>query len=316
MCLPQGPKREGLRGNGATRGPPVPPPPPSRSAGVWRRAPLPSQRRPAAVTPAPPPSDWLTLLWYEGPSANRCPAGPPSDVLSELIGGGAGQRRPRLTPVNHRAGKGGPGGNARYRRGISGGPMELLRKWLGHPEDIYHLLRFKMGGYRAVMPRMDPVSGTGCDAGAGGRECASLSPSIGWCPRGWRWCGGREEEEEEEEGAVISLRGCGVAVGERSTAGAPARCYPWARLGGIRTVSVLPGRCTGSASTAPAPGIAPAVGFRCAGADQPLPRVARGRYPACIAPAPSDGRARCFASAAGFPRIAQVLDTGPSASRT
>uniref|UniRef100_A0A8C9FYE5 Uncharacterized protein n=1 Tax=Pavo cristatus TaxID=9049 RepID=A0A8C9FYE5_PAVCR len=36
--------------------------------------------------------------------------------------------------------------------------MELLRKWLGHPEDIYHLLRFKMGGYRAVMPRMDPVS--------------------------------------------------------------------------------------------------------------------------------------------------------------
>ncbi|NXN55291.1 FDFT synthase, partial [Rynchops niger] len=45
--------------------------------------------------------------------------------------------------------------------------MELLRKWLGHPEDIYNLLRFKMGGYRAVMPRMDPVSGaggSGCNA--------------------------------------------------------------------------------------------------------------------------------------------------------
>ncbi|NXL93068.1 FDFT synthase, partial [Alectura lathami] len=37
--------------------------------------------------------------------------------------------------------------------------MELLWKWLRHPEDIYHLLRFKMGGYRVVMPRMDPVSG-------------------------------------------------------------------------------------------------------------------------------------------------------------
>uniref|UniRef100_A0A8V0YHH7 Squalene synthase n=1 Tax=Gallus gallus TaxID=9031 RepID=A0A8V0YHH7_CHICK len=44
--------------------------------------------------------------------------------------------------------------------------MELLRKWLGHPEDIYHLLRFKMGGYRAVMPRMDPDS-----LGLGLRTC-------------------------------------------------------------------------------------------------------------------------------------------------
>uniref|UniRef100_A0A8B9NF63 Uncharacterized protein n=1 Tax=Accipiter nisus TaxID=211598 RepID=A0A8B9NF63_9AVES len=43
--------------------------------------------------------------------------------------------------------------------------MELLKKWLGHPEDIYNLLRFKMGGYRAVMPRIDPVSGTGCGFG-------------------------------------------------------------------------------------------------------------------------------------------------------
>lgn len=39
--------------------------------------------------------------------------------------------------------------------------MELLKKWLGHPEDIYNLLRFKMGGYRAVMPRNDPVSAAG-----------------------------------------------------------------------------------------------------------------------------------------------------------
>uniref|UniRef100_A0A8C2SP33 Squalene synthase n=1 Tax=Coturnix japonica TaxID=93934 RepID=A0A8C2SP33_COTJA len=44
--------------------------------------------------------------------------------------------------------------------------MELLKKWLGHPEDIYHLLRFKMGGYRAVMPRMDPDS-----LGLGLRTC-------------------------------------------------------------------------------------------------------------------------------------------------
>ncbi|NXW48105.1 FDFT synthase, partial [Nyctiprogne leucopyga] len=44
--------------------------------------------------------------------------------------------------------------------------MELLRKWLGHPGDIYHLLRFKMGGYRAVMPRMDPDS-----LGRGLRTC-------------------------------------------------------------------------------------------------------------------------------------------------
>uniref|UniRef100_A0A674HAJ2 Squalene synthase n=1 Tax=Taeniopygia guttata TaxID=59729 RepID=A0A674HAJ2_TAEGU len=44
--------------------------------------------------------------------------------------------------------------------------MELLRKWLGHPEDIYNLLRFKMGGYRTVMPRMDTDS-----LGCGLRTC-------------------------------------------------------------------------------------------------------------------------------------------------
>ncbi|NXH10393.1 FDFT synthase, partial [Bucco capensis] len=44
--------------------------------------------------------------------------------------------------------------------------MELLKQWLSHPEDIYNLLRFKMGGYRVVMPRMDPDS-----LGRGLRTC-------------------------------------------------------------------------------------------------------------------------------------------------
>ncbi|XP_066482485.1 squalene synthase-like isoform X2 [Tiliqua scincoides] len=33
--------------------------------------------------------------------------------------------------------------------------MELLKKWLGHPDELYNLVRFKMGGYKAVMPKMD-----------------------------------------------------------------------------------------------------------------------------------------------------------------
>lgn len=33
--------------------------------------------------------------------------------------------------------------------------MELLKKWLGHPDELYNLVKYKMGGYRAVMPRMD-----------------------------------------------------------------------------------------------------------------------------------------------------------------
>uniref|UniRef100_A0A8D0B8W8 Squalene synthase n=1 Tax=Salvator merianae TaxID=96440 RepID=A0A8D0B8W8_SALMN len=36
--------------------------------------------------------------------------------------------------------------------------MELLKKWLGHPEELYNLMRFKMGGYKAVMPKMDQDS--------------------------------------------------------------------------------------------------------------------------------------------------------------
>ncbi|XP_053314624.1 squalene synthase-like [Spea bombifrons] len=32
--------------------------------------------------------------------------------------------------------------------------MDFLRS-LGHPEEIYNLLRYKLGGYRAVMPKMD-----------------------------------------------------------------------------------------------------------------------------------------------------------------
>ncbi|XP_072842872.2 squalene synthase isoform X2 [Pogona vitticeps] len=33
--------------------------------------------------------------------------------------------------------------------------MELLKKWLGHPEELYNLVKFKMGGYKTVMPKMD-----------------------------------------------------------------------------------------------------------------------------------------------------------------
>ncbi|KAM6323750.1 squalene synthase isoform 2-T2 [Aegotheles albertisi] len=49
---------------------------------------------------------------------------------------------------------------------MSAAPMEQLRKWLGHLQDIYNLLRFKMGGYRTVMPRVDPDS-----LGRGLRTC-------------------------------------------------------------------------------------------------------------------------------------------------
>ncbi|XP_077188658.1 squalene synthase-like isoform X1 [Paroedura picta] len=34
-------------------------------------------------------------------------------------------------------------------------PMELLKKWLGHPEELYNLVKFKLGGYKAVMPQAD-----------------------------------------------------------------------------------------------------------------------------------------------------------------
>lgn len=86
-----------------------------------------------------------------------------------------GAERPRPPAVKRRfevAGGGGGErvGSARSESACGGGAavMELLRKWLGHPEDIYHLLRFKMGGYRAVMPRMDPVSG---GSGGGSGRC-------------------------------------------------------------------------------------------------------------------------------------------------
>nr|XP_056709844.1 squalene synthase [Euleptes europaea] len=36
--------------------------------------------------------------------------------------------------------------------------MELLKKWLGHPEELYNLVRFKMGGYKATMPKVDEDS--------------------------------------------------------------------------------------------------------------------------------------------------------------
>ncbi|XP_077188687.1 squalene synthase-like isoform X2 [Paroedura picta] len=34
-------------------------------------------------------------------------------------------------------------------------PMELLKKWLGHPEELYNLVKFKLGGYKAMMPQAD-----------------------------------------------------------------------------------------------------------------------------------------------------------------
>ncbi|XP_042298526.1 squalene synthase-like isoform X1 [Sceloporus undulatus] len=36
--------------------------------------------------------------------------------------------------------------------------MELLKKWLGHPKELYNLVRFKMGGYKTVMLKMDQDS--------------------------------------------------------------------------------------------------------------------------------------------------------------
>ncbi|XP_054835094.1 squalene synthase-like [Eublepharis macularius] len=36
--------------------------------------------------------------------------------------------------------------------------MELLKTWLGHPKELYKLTKFKMGGYKAVMPKVDEES--------------------------------------------------------------------------------------------------------------------------------------------------------------
>lgn len=93
-------RRPRARGGGVPAGPRPPTPLSSRHAvplRVWPRAPLPNQRRPAAVTPAPPLLYWLALPWYEGASSNQRPASPPSDGSSDLIGEGAGQRRPGPT---------------------------------------------------------------------------------------------------------------------------------------------------------------------------------------------------------------------------
>lgn len=35
--------------------------------------------------------------------------------------------------------------------------MDMLKS-LGHPEEIYNLFKFKMGGCRTVMPKLDYVS--------------------------------------------------------------------------------------------------------------------------------------------------------------
>lgn len=88
-------------------------------------------------------------------------------------------------------------------------PMELLRKWLGHPEEIYNLLRFKMGGCRLVTPRIDPVRGRALVAGDAlrGHRLSGTALCLGV--------------------SVATLRGCGMAGGERGMASpcaAPARC--------------------------------------------------------------------------------------------
>ncbi|XP_061481779.1 squalene synthase isoform X2 [Rhineura floridana] len=36
--------------------------------------------------------------------------------------------------------------------------MELFKNWLGHPEELYNLVRFKMGACKKVMPKMDQDS--------------------------------------------------------------------------------------------------------------------------------------------------------------
>lgn len=139
---------------------------------LCRRAPPPiSARRRSSHQPRRLSIGWCCPGASAPPPIGSAPA-PPSDAPSAVIGWGARLARPRPFPVKRWLGGG--GGSARRRRwGLSAAPMELLRKWLGHPEDIYNLLRFKMGGYRAVMPRMDTVSGDGCamlPVGRGARE--------------------------------------------------------------------------------------------------------------------------------------------------
>ncbi|KAH0622898.1 hypothetical protein JD844_025734 [Phrynosoma platyrhinos] len=34
----------------------------------------------------------------------------------------------------------------------------MLRKWLGHPKELYNLVRFKMGSYKTLMLKMDQIS--------------------------------------------------------------------------------------------------------------------------------------------------------------
>lgn len=183
---------------------------------LCRRTPPPiSARRRSSHQPRRLSIGWCCPGASAPPPIGSAPA-PPSDAPSAVIGWGAGLARPRPFPLKRWLGGG--GGSARQRPwGLSAAPMELLRKWLGHPEDIYNLLRFKMGGYRAVMPRMDTVSGDGC----------AMLP-VG---RGAR-------EEEEMGGPVMSGRGYGVAMGAHPIIqrvwNLPALC-----------ASVLPG-CTGS----------------------------------------------------------------------
>uniref|UniRef100_A0A452GMG4 Uncharacterized protein n=1 Tax=Gopherus agassizii TaxID=38772 RepID=A0A452GMG4_9SAUR len=53
--------------------------------------------------------------------------------------------------------------------------MERVGKWLGHPREIYNLLRFKMGGGTAVMPPRDQVSRAGAPENSHGARAPGAS---------------------------------------------------------------------------------------------------------------------------------------------
>lgn len=64
----------------------------------------------------------------------------------------------------------------RHLRGESRAPltaasMEFV-KCLGHPEEFYNLLRFKMGGRQKVIPKMDQVGRASLHPSGGGGGCA------------------------------------------------------------------------------------------------------------------------------------------------
>lgn len=63
-------------------------------------------------------------------------------------------------------------------------PMELLKKWLGHPDELYNLMRFKMRGYKAAIPKMDQVSGASSEGSWGWSEGrGQANRASGFSPR-------------------------------------------------------------------------------------------------------------------------------------